>query len=801
MAHHPRRDPRRTGEVLPEAEATFRLLFAHNPLPMWVYDLETLEFLEVNDAAVASYGYSREEFLRMRIADVRPEEDVEALLEDVQQPRPALQQRARWRHRRKDGALLDVEVSSHTLRFKDRDAALVVARDVTDVRLAEQDRALLAAIVESSADAIISKTLGGVITSWNPAAERIFGYTAQETLGQSVLALIPPDRQDEEARILARIERGERIDHLETVRVAKDGRRLDVALSVSPIRDRAGQVVGAAKILRDVTERRRTEAALREQEARYRSIVENAPVVLFALDAAGTITLFEGRGLDRLGRVPGEIVGQSAFELYAGQTEIVEALRKGLAGEAASWTIQRKEAHFDVHSAPFFDEDGRVSGLIGVGTDVTERHEARSRLELLYRTTDTLLSGIVDFPESLRQLTEALVPALADWGALHLVNDDGAVERVVFLHAGEGAVAAMPEAEAPVLLAPRTATSRVLRTGMAELHPEIPDAMIVELARDERHLEHLRGLGLTSALMVPLAARGRTLGVLTLATTTSGRRYGPEDLAMAEDLAKRAALAIDNARLFEATQRANAELEQRVRERTAQLEAANQELESFSYSVSHDLRSPLRAIEGFTRILVEQHAANLDPKAQDYLQRVRRNALRMGTLIDDLLQFSRIGRKEIQRQTVRPAELVRQVLEELAPEDQEVRIDVGDLPACSADPMMLKQVYVNLLGNAFKFSQYRNPAEVRVGAERRDGQVVYFVADNGAGFDMRYADQLFGVFQRLHRAEEYEGTGVGLAIVQRIVHRLGGEVWAESAPGEGATFFFTLPAHPPPPKP
>lgn len=238
----------------------------------------------------------------------------------------------------------------------------------------------------------------------------------------------------------------------------------------------------------------------------------------------------------------------------------------------------------------------------------------------------------------------------------------------------------------------------------------------------------------------------------------------------------------------------NEELEQRVVERTAQLESANHELEAFAYSVSHDLRAPLRAIDGFSRILLEDYAPQLVPGAARYLHKVRDNAQQMRQLISDLLAFSRLGRQPLHKRTVKTDELVRQVLEDLHPEqlDRRVEITLGDLPPCRADQALLKQVYTNLLSNALKFTRERQVVRIEVNCRNVNGEQVYLVKDNGVGFDMRYADTLFGVFQRLHRAEDYEGTGAGLAIVRRIIHRHGGRVWAEAEVDKGATFYFTL---------
>jgi light-regulated signal transduction histidine kinase (bacteriophytochrome) len=234
--------------------------------------------------------------------------------------------------------------------------------------------------------------------------------------------------------------------------------------------------------------------------------------------------------------------------------------------------------------------------------------------------------------------------------------------------------------------------------------------------------------------------------------------------------------------------------EMQLRLRAEQLQQANSELEAFAYSVSHDLRAPLRAINGFSRILLEDHAPHLSDTARHYLHLVSDSARHMGQLIDDLLTFSRLSRQPLKLQRVVCADLVRQVLAELLHEHEGRRVDIaiGDLPVCQADPSLLKQVFVNLLANALKFTRSRDVAVITVGCRENGGERVYFVQDNGAGFDMQYVDKLFGVFQRLHRADEYEGTGVGLAIVQRILHRHGGRIWAEATVNQGATFYFTL---------
>jgi len=259
----------------------------------------------------------------------------------------------------------------------------------------------------------------------------------------------------------------------------------------------------------------------------------------------------------------------------------------------------------------------------------------------------------------------------------------------------------------------------------------------------------------------------------------------------------------DRKRAEEAVHQLNANLERRVAERTCELEASNKELEAFSYSVSHDLRAPLRAINGFAQILLKNSAANLDERGQRYLQNVAAGGRKMGQLVDDLLAFSRLNRQPLAQAPVDLAELAREHLEDLQRMEPQrtVGIDIGPLPPALGDRALLSQVLINLLNNAWKFTQNNPQARIEVGAQGSNGEAVYYVRDNGAGFDMNYSSKLFGVFQRLHSDEEFPGTGVGLAIVHRVITRHGGRVWADARPGEGATFYFTLPGHSPKPAP
>ncbi|MEE4194247.1 MAG: ATP-binding protein [Anaerolineae bacterium] len=283
-------------------------------------------------------------------------------------------------------------------------------------------------------------------------------------------------------------------------------------------------------------------------------------------------------------------------------------------------------------------------------------------------------------------------------------------------------------------------------------------------------------------------AEGNTLWFQTTLVPLNRPGHPPMGLGVSVDITERK-------RIEEEIRSINAMLEARVAERTEELEQANEELRAFAYSISHDLRSPLRAIDGFSRILLEEKPEDLPPATIRYINLLRENAVMMGKLIEGLLEFSRKGRQALNFELVSPSEIVNHVLTDISYEYPEhpAEILVGELPQCTADSLLLKQVYQNLISNAFKFTSKTQQPVIEIGSEIKDNETIYFVKDNGVGFDMNYADRLFGVFQRLHRMDEFQGTGVGLAIVQRIIHRHGGMIWAEAAIDQGAAFFFTIP--------
>lgn len=441
-----------------------------------------------------------------------------------------------------------------------------------------------------------------------------------------------------------------------------------------------------------------------------------------------------------------------------------------------------------------------------------DRQRAARRQAFLAQATEVLASSL-ELERTLRAVADLCVPALADWCSIVFGRDDGSIKTAAVVHKDPAMAGWAREYERRFNPGPETGSSTIaaLRTGRPQVLVNITEELLCSTIPDDGQREIILALGARSAMFLPLLVRGRAVGVLSLVAADSGRGYDERDVHVAQQLADRCAVAIEQARLFDELQRelerrrqAEAELrglthelEERVAHRTAELATANRELESFAYSVSHDLRTPLRALDGFSQAVLEDYADRLDDAGRDYLHRIRRGSQRMGELIDALLDLSRVSRGEMRREPVDLAALAREILETLGERHpgRRVAVDVDPDARATGDPRLLRVLLQNLLGNAWKFTGRQPDARIEFRAMRGEGNGLgteFVVRDNGAGFDPAYANKLFGAFQRLHSDREFEGTGIGLATAQRIVHRHGGEIRAEGAPNQGAAFYFTL---------
>ena len=494
-----------------------------------------------------------------------------------------------------------------------------------------------------------------------------------------------------------------------------------------------------------------------ESDSRYRQIVESLPQLVWTCDAAGASNYTSKQLLAFVGAPDDALLGDHWGEpIHPDDRAAATAAWRNAVQTGQEYRTEfRLRRHDGVYrwcearAVPLYDQAGAIVQWFGSNTEIHEQrevHEAlraeKLRLEKMAAASPQMLHSVTATPDG-RITFPYVSPALTrlfGLSAEQLAEDGMLLIRMYHPDDAEGVRLAVEES---------TRTFSPWRHEWRIIIPERGEVWV------EGHS------------MPVLGADGSVTWHGSLNDISERKRAEQEILSL------------------------NAQLEARVRERTAELESANRELEAFSYSVSHDLREPLRAMNGFSRALTEDFGHSLPAEAQRYLSAVRGAAARMGQLIDDLLAFSRLARLPLKRRTVETKQLVAECLLELTP--SKAHVTVGELYPCQADPALLRQVFMNLLSNAFKYSRHREPAVIEVGSLRDDqGNAVFYVRDNGSGFDMSYASKLFGVFQRLHRQEEFEGTGVGLAIVQRIVTRHGGRVWADAALEKGATFSFTL---------
>ena len=572
--------------------------------------------------------------------------------------------------------------------------------------------------------------------------------------------------------------------------------------------DANGERVGVIGILQDITERKQAEEALRAREELYRLISTISADYIFStqLEADGQLHLkWVGGGFETItGYTFDEYVARGGW-LAALHPDDREADARDIAALYANQKVITEVRTFHkngdvrwvrVYAHPLWDaERSLLTGIYGAVQDITERKQAEER-------TQSTVKGLRAVVEAADELLRA--PELDTFyrRAVELGREKLGLERCGLFLIDETQTYLLgtygTDAHGQTIDEHGAREPLALRVALFQSDGKPWNVVSGEWGywEGDQHREFGGGWVVGTAIR---SVRG-PIGLMYNDAALTG---APVNDVLQETVAVYCSVVgniLERKQAEEAVRQLNTELERRVAERTAQLEAANQELEAFSYSVSHDLRAPLRGIDGFSRILLQDYAPHLDADGQRHLQRVRDGAQRMGQLIDDLLEFSRLSRQPLRKQAVDPAALVRQVLDDLKPDyaHRPVEIVVGDLPACEADPMLLRQVWANLIGNALKYSSQRERARVEVGWRPHPQPLspgergVYFVRDNGVGFDMRYAGKLFGVFQRLHSAEAFEGTGVGLANVRRIVERHGGRVWAEAEPDKGATFYFSL---------
>jgi len=669
---------------------------------------------------------------------------------------------------RLDGEVVEVEMAAAPLTYQDHHAVHLIARDIAGRKrtqqIVRQSESHRAAILETAIDAIVSMDHQGKVQEWNPAAEQMFGFTRGEALGQDLAELIvPPYLRTLHRQGLARyLATGQGLllgRRVELTASKRDGTQFPVEIVVSRIAGSEPPLFTG--FIRDITERKQAEEEQWKQEALKSAILETALDAILFIDRDGLVQewnpaaerIFGYSRTQVLGRPMDELIIPPALrEVYRdGLTNYLLTGVGSLLNRPIELTLVRAGGEeFRAELAITRVSQEESSGCTALIRDITERKRAEAALGQSEERFRLLVENVKEY-------------------AIYMLDPEGLVaswntgaQRIKGYQPEE--IIGKPFA---VFFPPE------------EVQQGVPQRILKE-ARDH-------GQTINEGWRVRRdGSRFWSRGILTSIRDDTGTFCGFSKVA--HDMTERK-------RTEELVLQMNAELERRVAERTAQLESANQELEAFSYSVSHDLRSPLRHIVGYIDILQSEVSGALPANARRQLQIIVDSAKHMGELIDALLSFSRMGRSEMQENRVSLTALFEEARRELRRdiEGRSVEWQISALPEVHGDAFMLRQVFINLLSNALKYTRTRKKARIEIGAKVSERELVVHIRDNGVGFDMKYADKLFGVFQRLHRAGVFEGTGIGLANVRRIIHRHGGRTWAEGAVDGGATFYFSLP--------
>jgi PAS domain S-box-containing protein len=756
---------RMTG-ALQQSEGRFGAMFEHAGIGISLRPAHdrALPWIAVNDKFCEMTGYSRAELLRLSTADLTTADGQDdALRDNGRLLRGEITSYVREKQLRcKSGSLLWVTLSVAVLPDADGKPYQIMStyQDISARKQAEermrQSEQRFRAIFDHAGVGITLRLAQDRVQPWLEVNDKfceMTGYSREEALSMSTAEITAPERTAGALRDKARLIAGEVRSYAAEKRILrKDGTWMWVALSVAALPDAAGRPHLIIATYQDINVRRLT-------EERLRAIIAAEPECVAIVSPEGRLLDMNPAGLRMLQAESLEEMQRWSFlrmvapayrrafvrlqhRILAGESGMLEFEAVGIAG---------KHCWLEIHGAPLYDASGRITALLGISRDVTERRMAREALA----TERNLLRTVIDnLPDRIRvkgtdlrfilanqSWQQARAPGARD--VTGLTNYDLVPHEIAVEYERED--------------------REVLATGQNSRPREIMDGP----ADDPRWFVTTK---------MPLRdVAGRVIGVVGISRDVTDF--------------KRRSLEVE---------KLNAVLEARVAERTAQLTTTNEELEAFASSVSHDLRAPLRHIDGLAAALLEDYAEKLDAPGRDYLTRIRAAAVRMASLIEDLLRLSRVTRAELKIADTDLSEIVRNIVDDLRREHPQRVVNIRIAPdlRTHADPGMLRSALENLIHNAWKFTGHKPMANIEFGVRTRDGIRTYFVRDDGAGFDMAHAGRLFDAFQRLHSEQEFPGTGIGLATVRRVMRRHGGDAWAESAVGKGATFFFTLGARP-----
>ena len=707
-----------------------------------------------NKGAEQTFGYSKDEAVGRQLAELIIPPDLLAEEEKFSNEVMAVGHSGfESRRRKKDGSLIDVEISTRMIRDDKGGVKYVLSskRDITERKRAESR---FRQVIEHSPNGIVMVNEAGKIELVNAQIEKWFGYPREELLGLSIEILVPKRFHANHFKYRNTFIADPSTRSMGAGRdlygLRKDGTEFPVEIGLNPVETEQGMMV-LGTIL-DISERKQAEEKLRRSQQQLAGLIDSAMDAIITIDDQQRIVLFNaaaermflflaedaiGQPLDRF--IPESFrAGHKHHVKEFGNTHVT---RRSMGTLGALYGLRADGEEFPIEaSISQIESDGEKLYTV-ILRDISERKRSDEALKEQARILD---------------LAPVLIRDLAG--------------RTIFWNAGAEQMYGWNTEEALGQI-----THTLLQTEFPRPVEEIK-ARLLARGHWEGELVHKTKNGerlvVASHWVVHRDEQGKPKAILEVNNDITERKQAEKEI-----------------------HRLNEELEQRVTDRTAQLQAANKELEAFSYSVSHDLRAPLRHIDGFSQALLEDYTDQLDDAGKNYLKEVRSASQEMAQLIDDMLQLARVTRSEMRREIVNLSETVHVIATELEQRNpkRSVKVDIEEGLAVRGDRRLLKIVLGNLLGNAWKFTSKRKDPQIAFGEAKTNGETSYFIRDNGAGFDMAYVGKLFRAFQRLHTAGEFEGTGIGLATVQRIVYRHGGRVWAEGAVNGGATFYFTLP--------
>lgn len=689
------------------------------------------------------------------------------------------------------------------------------------------------------------------IAKGGPNLSRMFGIDSEQAaegipLEDFLHRIHEDDRKRVQDEIGEAVESGELYEA--EYRIAADGTQVRWVLARGRMKpsDLDGENIFSGTLV-DITERKENERILSESESRLRFMADSMPQLVWITRPDGYHEYYNQRWYDYTGTTPGTTDGEGWNDLFHPDDQArAQKLWKASLKTGDPYEIEYRLYHKESdcyrwvigRAMPFRDDAGVITKWYGTCTDIDNQRHDSERQTFLADISKDLAS--LDSDKLLKRITKLSVPTISDWCTVDMYSEERGFEQVSVAHVDPKKIRLAKEYRErnPLRIDDDTAIPRMLKTGTPEFYPLITNEMLESYIEDTDTLTFMKSLELSSIMIVPLKIEKKTIGAISFVSAGSDRHFTDEDFQMANELASRVSLSLTNADLYdrsvsELKRRKELEkqlrlekqkLESRVKERTMQLQLtnhglideiskrqsaekemnaysseltrSNKELEDFAYVASHDLQEPLRKIQAFGNLLLGEYGDSLGPEGADYLQRMHSAANRMSTLIADLLAFSRVTRTVQRKQHVDLSKTLQDITSDLETRinDTSATLSVGQMPTVFADPTHMRQLFQNLVGNAIKFHQPGVAPIVSVQSKAKEGGYEITVTDNGIGFDEKYLDRIFAVFQRLHERSSYEGTGIGLAVCRKIVERYDGTITARSTKNKGSSFILWLPA-------